>query len=923
MPQLDLASAFVCDQISRIADVAPQSVALSCGSAQLTYQDLRCRSAQFAGYLQKNEILPGSTVAICMERSFDWIVAALGIMHAGCAYIPLDAAWPEARVRYAVEDSGAAALIAPLDLHQRLQLKTLAIDPFRDASLIAATAALDSGSFDPESLAYLIYTSGSTGSPKGVEITHANLRHLIHWHTQAFSLTANDRCSHLAGLGFDAAVWEIWPTLAAGATLCIPDDTVRLSPELIQDWMVKDQVTIGFVPTVHATKLIDMKWPANTALRILLTGGDALPHSPAAHLPFALVNNYGPTECTVVATSGVVGPESTGTPSIGKAITGTWIYLLDEEGRPIQDGQVGEIYIGGDGVGRGYRNLPEVTRASFLPDPFSDVPDARMYRSGDRAARRTDGQIEFHGRNDRQVKIRGQRIELDEISNRLGQHPAVQFAIVTANSSEGEAAQLNGYVLFKQGLPPANASDLQEYLLKHLPNYMIPGAFFRLNELPVSANGKIDLALLPKVTAELLAGRKPVQDNGNEIQTTLLTAVRELLKNPAIGPKDNFFLAGGHSLLGMQLIMRLRDAFKVDMTARELFAGPTVEQLAVVVERKRVQAQLTKIWKELLNAAQCGPDANFTTLGGNEHLLNELQIRIASEFGRYLTQAELAECQTLAGQTELVYGALKSEPLLPPGAFMVHSERQSNNMFWLHYPNPKLAEAMGAELPFLCVTLTDQDFETLGETPTLEQVARCLLPRILASQPSGPYILGGFCLGGIVSYEVACQLQAAGHEVSLLVLLDVPTPEYYRPAELTTLMKRPVYVSKRLKQLGFRRTLARLLERANEKIQVKAERALVPESRINRQEIIENAAYRYSPKRYQGKVALIMSSEKPVDSPPQDHFLPWWRSLIPKNLHEHAVDAIHLDLVEGGAVNKVAEAISSHLKPSDQVSALN
>ena len=272
---------------------------------------------------------------------------------------------------------------------------------------------------EPESLAYIIYTSGSTGAPKGVEITHANLNHLVRWHRDTFRVTRQDRASHLLGLGFDAAVMEIWPHLSAGATLCLADEEARSSPDLIQDWMIRERVTIGLVPTVLGERLITKAWPAKTALRLLIIGGDALHHGPAHQLPFDVVNNYGPTECTVAATWSMLKAGAAGTPPIGRPISGTSVYLLDKRGVPVPDGQDGEIFIGGGGVGRGYRNLPDLTERSFLHDPFSGAAAARMYRTGDRGVRRSDGEIEFRGRLDRQTKIRGFRVELDEIA----EHP--------------------------------------------------------------------------------------------------------------------------------------------------------------------------------------------------------------------------------------------------------------------------------------------------------------------------------------------------------------------------------------------------------------------------------------------------------------------------------------------------------------------
>ena len=908
----------VCDRILDGQRPRPESGAIVSGELRTSYGELEQRSQGIADFLLRSGIARGATVAVCMDRSVEWILVALGILRAGAAYVPLDPTWPLARLRYAVEDSGAAAVFARAELLDRLQVSVLGIDVVRDAARMPAAASGRPEAIRPEDLAYVIYTSGSTGKPKGVEITHANLTHLIEWHREAFSLTSADRTSHLAGLGFDAAVWEIWPTLAVGGTLCIPEDRVRLSPDALQEWMLSMQITVGFVPTLHAAHLMQAEWPADTALRTLLTGGDTLHQSPRESLPFVVVNNYGPTECTVVATSGVLVPGVAGRPVIGREISGTSVYLLDANGCPVLEGEVGEIYIGGEGVGRGYRNALEETPSRFLADPFSRAPGSRMYRSGDRGLRRANGDLEFHGRVDRQVKIRGQRIELDEVSSWLNRYPGVLFATVLASRDEGGDAELAGYVLLRSGANPTTA-NLQVYLSEHLPMHMVPRTFLELRELPISPNGKIDLALLPGLVDAPLATTEDVKTVGSSVQGRLLAAVRELLNDATIGARDNFFLAGGHSLLGVQLIMRIRKAFKVDVTVRELFQVPTVQDLSELVERKLIRSRLGRIWNELLGTDHCAPEANFIALGGSEVLLGQLQMEIASEFGRYVTRAELAHHPTLGAQTDLLYSVLKSEVVLPAGVFAVQSEGASNRVLWLHYPNAKLAEAMGEERPFLYLTLTDDDFETLGDTLSVQQIARCLLPRILASQPEGPYLLGGFCLGGLLAYEVACQLLSAGHQVSLLILLDVPSPEYYKPADLLTLVRRPEYLKKRVIQLGIRRSLASVLQRASKRIQIRGERALVSRQNEATQELIENAAFRYKPSIFRGRTALIMASERQPDSPPHEHFLTWWRSLVPGgDLHEHTVHGLHLDLVEGPAVHQVAEIIAGHIAQTEQ-----
>jgi amino acid adenylation domain-containing protein len=626
----------VSELISEVRNNHAHSIALRYVDRQLTYEELDRRASRFAGYLAQLGVKAGATVAICMERSFDWIIAALGTMRAGAAYVPLDAAWPGSRLCFAVQDSGATVLVARKDLLDRLQVKARGIDLCRDAAVVAAAPELPPTPVQADDLAYVIYTSGSTGVPKGVEITHGNLSHLIQWHRDAFGITCNDRASHLSGLGFDAAVWEIWPHLSAGAILCLADDIVRSSPELLQQWMIREQVTIGFVPTVHAEPMMAMEWPSTTALRFLLTGGDVLHRGPAAGLPFEVVNNYGPTECTVVATSCVLKPGTPGPPPIGRPITGARIYLLNEQGRPVPDGDMGEIYIGGKSVGRGYRNLPESTERSFLHDPYAGAAGSRMYRTGDRGVRRPDGEIEFRGRLDRQTKIRGQRVELDEIGSILGQHPSIFFATAVTHISKGGENQLVAYVLPKKNTAVPTVRELQRHLQRNLPEFMIPSLFVLLHELPLSPNGKLDPAMLAPPTDANLLDRRTPEIVATPIEEKLLTIVRALLKNDGLVPEENFFLAGGHSLLGMQLVMQVQNAFAVDLTLGQLFEAPTVERLARLVETLLRGQALATIWAELLGRNHIALDDNFFDRGAHPALVASLQERTTAEFGQSL-----------------------------------------------------------------------------------------------------------------------------------------------------------------------------------------------------------------------------------------------------------------------------------------------
>ena len=841
------------EQISELCKIHPRSVALSWGDRQMSYEEFDRRADRFAGYLMQLGIVCGDTVAICMERSFDWIVAALGVMRSGAAYVPLDPSWPDSRLRFAVNDSGATILVARAALLDRLQVKVRGIDPCRDAAAIAASIGATRRTVEPEGLAYVIYTSGSTGVPKGVEITHANLGHLIRWHRDAFRVTQQDRVSHLAGLGFDAAVWEIWPHLAAGATVCLADDAVRSSPELRQQWIIRERVTIAFVPTVHAASMIAMKWPATTALRLLLTGGDVLHHGPAVKLPFDVVNNYGPTECTVVATSSVLKPGSPGAPPIGRPIAGANVYLLDEQGERVPEGSTGEIYIGGAGVGRGYRNLPDSTERSFRPDPFAGVPGARMYRTGDRGVRRPDGEIEFRGRLDRQTKIRGQRVELDEIGSILTNHPAIEFATAITNLSEGGENQLVAYILPKENAFVPTARELQRHLLRSLPDYMTPAIFVRLRALPLSQNGKIDLRMLPQPTDANLLETTAAKAPATPIEEKLLTMVRELLENDAVATEDNFFLAGGHSLLGMQLVMQLRNAFGVDLTLRQLFEAPTVERLAFSVETMLTQ-------------------------------------RLAND-----------------------------EPALPPGVLALQTYGTRNSIFWVHYLNGNLAKAIGDDQPFFSVKLTAEDVVLLGKRPTLQSIATCLLRKILATQSKGPYTIGGLCLGGILAYEIALQLRAAGHEVSLLVLLDPPNPSCLESRLwLTPKLSHPRYLLKRVARLGLWISVVRirtqLLKRFARTVTAKAARTQMRVTQGIIQKMVEDAAFAYQPEKYEGNVLLLLAS----DRPPNENFLLGWQAVVPRSLHAQYVSGHHTELIEEPNVQSVADAIVFHLKSTTE-----
>jgi amino acid adenylation domain-containing protein len=568
--------------VSAMAAATPDAIALQEGSAKMTYGELDSRSNRLAGYLVSLGVKTEVPVAICLERSFDYVVAALAVWKAGGAYLPLDPQWPKERREFILEDAQAPVLITRADLACRarfvVDLNIAAVNIEREQEAFPAPA------ISRDTLAYVIYTSGSTGRPKGVEITHGNLLNLIFWHRRVFGITSADCASHLAGLGFDASVWELWPYLSVGASIGLVDDTIRTSPDDLRDWISARGITMAFVPTTTAEPMLAATWPESCQLRFFLTGADTLHRFPARDLPFTVINNYGPTECTVVATSGAVRPGSSDRtlPPIGAPIANTQVYILDQDRKPVPAGTTGEIYIGGSSVARGYRNRAALSKEKFVENPFTDTADGRMYRSGDLGCLLPDGQIAFRGRIDDQEKIRGHRIEADEIASVLNRHPRVASCTVVA-IPDGFEKKLAGYVVLNDG-PALEASDLRDFLSRQLPEFMVPSVFVQLRALPLDSSGKLDRAALPAPSeANALGATFRAPESLIEIQVASILA--ELLRVERVSLDDNSFLLGEHSVLGAQLVLRVRQRFGVDLAVRHLSNAATVASLSAEIKR--------------------------------------------------------------------------------------------------------------------------------------------------------------------------------------------------------------------------------------------------------------------------------------------------------------------------------------------------
>lgn len=592
------------------AKLGPDRIAVSSDSGTLTYGELERRANQLAHLLYPSLSDPEPLVGICIERSPEFVIAALAVMKCGGAYLPMDAADPSERLRFMVQDASAQLVITNEKLAGHfvgLDIKAVRLDA-EQKQIERQSATPIKIEIGPENLSYVIYTSGSTGQPKGVEIAHRNLSNLIGWHLRTFNVDQSTRATFQAGTAFDAAVWEIWPHLAAGATIYVPDESTRMSAQSLRDWLVTNRITISFVSTAIVEQLLDLAWPKETALRFLLTGADTLHRYPPAGLPFTFVNNYGPTECAVVATSGTIAPRenSDSLPSIGSPIDNVNVHILNEQLQPVPKGTAGEIFIGGMSVGRGYRNRPDLTAKRFIADSFCSG-GGLLYRTGDLGRVLPNGEIAFLGRVDDQVKIRGYRVELGEISAILNRDPSVQASVVTAGQDNGEK-RLVAYVVPKEGSKP-NEQSLRDAIRQRLPDYMEPSVFVWLEAMPLTPNGKIDRAALPPPDARIGATEAEFVAPRNPTEEALAEIISDVLKVPRVSVHDDFFHLGAHSLLGAQIVAHVRNIFGAELKLLDVFDAPTVAQLSERIE----QALARKV--NAMNEAEI--DAAMTALNEN------------------------------------------------------------------------------------------------------------------------------------------------------------------------------------------------------------------------------------------------------------------------------------------------------------------
>ncbi|GIG91769.1 non-ribosomal peptide synthetase [Plantactinospora endophytica] len=587
--------------------LAPDAVAVTFEGVSLTYAEVNVRANRLAHRLRALGAGPESLVGVCLERGIELVPTLLGVLKSGAAYLPLDPAQPVDRLGFMVGDAGAAVVVTQSSLAGT-------VADFFDGSVInldeedlsGQPAENPAAMSHPGDLTYVIYTSGSTGRPKGVCVTHANVLRLLHTTHPRFGFTADDVWTMFHSYAFDFSVWELWGALAYGGRLVVvPREVTRLPDEFLE-LLVRERVTVlnqtpsAFRSLVGFARDGDPRLD-RLALRTVVFGGEKLETSELA--PWvarvgdrpALVNMYGITETTVHTTHHLVRPEDLIAPGspVGYPLGDLRIYLLDQYGNLVPVGVPGEIHVGGPGVARGYLRRPELTAQRFVPDPFAVEPGARMYRSGDLARRRPDGGLDFLGRIDDQVQIRGYRVELGEIESVLASHPDIRDAVLLTDEPDPGHLRIVAYYVPGADTPPT-AADLAAHCGSRLPDYMVPAAFVPLEKIPLTANGKLDRRALPtpgRTVAEPDAADHVAPDG--PVEERLAEIWAELLDVDA-GRHTNFFAVGGHSILAVRLASRIQEEFEVDLPVRTVFERPTIARIAEAVE-ELIRAEIDEL----------------------------------------------------------------------------------------------------------------------------------------------------------------------------------------------------------------------------------------------------------------------------------------------------------------------------------------
>jgi amino acid adenylation domain-containing protein len=805
----------------------PDRIAVVSGEERWTYRQLNERANRLAHYLRKLGVDAEVLVGLCVDRSLQMVVALLGILKAGGAYLPLDPRYPRERLNFMLEDARVSVLLTEECFRKQFADNDLRF-VYMDSN--AAVIAEDNSespisSSGPDSLAYVMYTSGSTGRPKGVEIRHRGVLRLL-FGVDYVELNEEKSILQMAPISFDASTFELWGALLHGGRSVLFPDRVPTVSTLGSALRTHSITTLWLTSSLY-NMVIEEAPEILSSVQQLLIGGEALSLNHVRRglslLPFTqIINGYGPTESTTFTCCYPVPrpfDDSLRSVPIGMPISNTEVCILDRNLQPVPVGVPGELSIGGAGLARGYLNRPELTTEKFVPHPFSAEPGARLYKTGDLVRYLADGNIEFLGRMDGQVKLRGFRVEPEEIEAVLREHPAVgQTAVLAREMTPGDK-RLIAYIVPASEFVPT-APELQAFLRKKLPDYMVPAVFVNMESFPLTPNGKIDRRALPapsdgrECVAEVIAPT-------NDVERQLVQIWEEELGVRPISIRDNFFDLGGHSLLAVRVFARMEQSLGVRLPLAELFHSATVEGLAKVIRSGNGSSS----WRSLvpIKTGDCRPP--FFAVPGVG--------------GDVICYADLAR---LLAPEQPFYG-LQSRGL------------------------------DGSEEPFA----------------RMEDIAAAFIKEICEVQPSGPYYLMGLCMGGVVAYEMAQQLRAAGQEVALLLLLETWMPKtarrrWFQPsirslATMKFVVGRFRLYLQTLKRFRGRQWLDYLLERVKMPLQmVKQRDAFRGDSRDFYLQVVMEAnlvaLQNYRPRPYPGRAVLFRAQGRQVAGE-KDRRLAW------------------------------------------------
>lgn len=794
----------------------PDAVALACGEQSLTYRELDLAANRLAHELRRRGVLPASRVAVFLDRSPDLIVALMAILKSGCAYIPLDPAYPTERLGHVFENSQPAAVITRAALRGRLGGNAIpAILCDTEAAHIAAQSAepLPSSAL-PDDPAYIIYTSGSTGRPKGVVVQHRALVNLIYAMRRQPGLSADDTVVCVTTVSFDIAVMDIFLPLVVGAKLVLAQEQERVDGSALFALLLRHQATLMQATPVTWQLLLDAGWCGQPPLK-MLCGGEALSRKLAERLLQCggeLWNMYGPTETTVWSAALQV-ESGTGPVLIGPPIANTQFYVLDRHKQLVPHGVPGELFIGGDGVTLGYFDLPAATKEKFVADKFSNLLGAKLYRTGDIVRMKQKGRLEYLGRSDHQIKLRGFRIELGEIEAVLLQHPGITEAVaILGQDAAGEGA-IWAYAV---AVPPqphnALSTALRTSLLQSLPSYMCPASIVILDALPRTPNGKIDRRALPAPAPQSKASTQPL----NEVERRLATIWSSILGIEAIDKRADFFELGGHSLLAARLLARIETEFGQRLGLLTLFKAPNIE----------------------------------------------------------------AQAKLLMQPDQRQYDFRQVVRLQPNGSKLPLIAIHNTGVYYYH-----LSKLLGPEQPLTALQLFDPAVARADLPKTIEAIAAEYVQLIYKFQAAGPYQLIGWCVGGVLAFEVARQLVAAGHKVALLAMIDAWAPGHnkrlsplratladysFRWQLIAADWRRVTAGEQTLAMFLARRTLSKKLLHWLGRKEAEAPRVTFEARDLSAENYdqwllgyLEETEQRYEPKFYPGKITLLCSAREP------------------------------------------------------------